>query len=229
MPAAAKGPVLVFFETINYHMSRNIAFGGGGRKNANSQKNFSIQGFLVIEPELRCSGIGISKMAGSGANNESITADNVSLNNYWGGTETKGGFRIYNFHTGFTPQIEAPPSLNWKMMTKLQVPVKVSEKRLEKLAELMDKPQEFMGGSFTLNKLERNPNGGWKMSFTTTGALMEMGAGGRVTRWNRRQRQHGRRQSRFRRRHVHSRRSGKIAGQQQLQFQRQQHQPARGP
>ncbi len=188
IPGAAKGPVLVFFESINYHLSRNIIFGGGagggGKKNAVNQKNFSMQGFLIVEPELRCSGISIGKMSAPSANNEVINSENVSLNNYWGGADTKGGFRIYNFHSSFTPQADPPASLNWKMTAKLQVPVKVTEKRLEKLSELTGKSQDFMGGTFTINKLERGGNGNWKMSYTSTGALMEMSTGGRTARFN---------------------------------------------
>jgi len=34
----------------------------------------------IVEPDLRCSGIGISKMSGSGPNIDNISTDNVSLN-----------------------------------------------------------------------------------------------------------------------------------------------------
>lgn len=184
LPAAAKGPVLAFFESINYHLSRNINFGTDGKKNAVAQKNFSIQGFLIVEPELRCSSIGLVNMRAIGAKNEVIGTGTVSLNNYWGGADSKGGFRIYNFNAGFSPQADPPATLNWKMSAKLQVPVKVAEKRLENLTDLIGKTQDFMGGSFTIGKLEREGRGTWKMSYTSTGSLMEMSAGGRTSRWN---------------------------------------------
>ncbi len=184
LPAAAKGPVLAFFESINYHLSRNINFGNEGKKNAVAQKNFSIQGFLIVEPELRCASIGLTNMRAIGANNEAIGTGTVSLNNYWGGADSKGGFRIYNFNAGFSPQADPPATLNWKMSAKLQVPVKVTEKRLENLMDLTGKTQDFMGGSFTIGKLEREGRGTWKLSYTSTGALMEMSTGGRTSRWN---------------------------------------------
>ncbi|MEI6234163.1 MAG: hypothetical protein WCT04_13995 [Planctomycetota bacterium] len=182
VPSAAKGPALVFFETINFNMSRTLSFGNGVQRNANAQKNYYIQGYVIVEPELRCSAIGLVNFRSAGANNETITASNVSLHNYWGGQEAKGGFVVYNFNANFTPQADPPEKLSWKMAVKIQVPVKIGEKRFDNLPDIVGKTEDFFGGSFTLQKFERNTANGWKLSYKATGSLMEIVSGTRRSR-----------------------------------------------
>lgn len=184
VPAVAKGPALAFFESVNYHLSRTVIFGNEGNKNGNSTKSLGIQGFLILEPDLRCSAVGVSNLRALTATNETLGTGNVSLNNYWGGTESKTGFRIYSFNANFSFQNDPPAKLNWKMSAKLQVPIKLNEKRLENLADLVGKPEDFFGGTFTLQKLERDSRMVWKMSYNTTGALMDTTNSGRMVRWN---------------------------------------------
>ena len=177
VPAAAKGPVIVFFENIHNTFSRSINFGNGGRRAAINQKTFNVSGNVLVEPDLRFSGISVSNCRASGAKNEAFTMPYAYLNSYFGGTEqNKGGVLTYNFSTSSSAQQDLPEKLDWKMDIKIQVPVKISEKRFDNLADITGKTQEFMGGTFTLNKIEHQGLQGWKIAYTTTGALMEMGS-----------------------------------------------------
>ncbi|HLX62742.1 MAG TPA: hypothetical protein VKX17_15805 [Planctomycetota bacterium] len=183
IPAAAKGPVLVFFETINYNATRSINFGNGGKRTSDTQKNFSISGYLLVEPELRFSGVSIANMRAKGGNLEALSAGHVSLNNYYGETSGKG-MQTYNLSTNLQSQADLPAKLDWKMEAKIQVPVKLSEKRFDNLAEIVGKPQEFFGGTFTLEKSEASPRG-WKIAYNTTGGLMDLASNNRGMRFNR--------------------------------------------
>ena len=181
-PCAAKGPVLVLFDSINVNLSRNILFGNEGKRNINTQKSFNLQGWVVTEQDLHFSGIGISSLTASSDKQETLGPGNAYINSSERSIALNNSFRLYNFNASYSPQIDVPATLNWKMGVKIRVPIKLTEKRLDKLADIKDKPQEFMNGTFVL-KTVQNEAGRWKLSFETTGALVNLRAGHRMGRF----------------------------------------------
>ena len=176
MPAAATGPVLIFISWLSATTTSSLDFAEGRRQLPTKSSRAAI--FVVVEPELRYSGISIhSDLVLPGENAKSKNFCFSQYQSYWGCLPRDAAVQAYQFDTRFSVNGSFDKA-KFVATATLHVPLKMREQRIEAIASLIGKPQLVFGETVTINSLDRDERRKegqyWKINYELAGALGKM-------------------------------------------------------